>query len=429
MAVRELPRTRLFDSVRELLETTTVVAVVPLGEPRAAAGDIWEVARIAARGGRRVALVDLGLEHGPLAPPQGTAPSEGIVDAFLYGASLQRVAVEQDVAGLHYIGAGTQAPEPREVWANARWQRLARGFASEGALLLLVAPPEALQHLAAATDLMLALGAGVPPAAARRHPLLAGAADAVLVLEEAPAEAAERPRPAARTPRPASTKRVKPRRRRTWALAGLAVAALGAAGALIALPGNGEGAAPAGAVPADAPSQESSTGAAAAASAVPRPGDSLFYAVQVAAFQTMANALREARAFEDAGWAVTVTAVRLGQQGTWHRLIVGALPDAGAAQGALADLWRARLLDRPNGTILRTPHAYLLDALTDSAALIRREGLRAQGIPAYIVGAPDGTARLLVGAFETPQQARLADSILTAAGLEGTLVSRAGIAR
>ena len=64
-----------------------------------------------------------------------------------------------------------------------------------------------------------------------------------------------------------------------------------------------------------------------------------------------------------------------------------------------------------------------------NAAAQAKQGLRARGVPAYIVEASDGSVRLFVGAFETPQQARLADSILTAANIEGTLVPRAGKAR
>jgi hypothetical protein len=136
------------------------------------------------------------------------------------------------------------------------------------------------------------------------------------------------------------------------------------------------------------------------------------------------------REYERDGWTATITPVQLGRQGTWHRLIVAALPTAGAAERALSRLWQDGLLERPNGTILRTPHAIRLGSYTDSAAAsAAAEGLRARSIPAYIVMASDGTATLLVGAFETPEQARLADSILTAADLEGTLVARAGIAR
>jgi cell division protein FtsN len=45
------------------------------------------------------------------------------------------------------------------------------------------------------------------------------------------------------------------------------------------------------------------------------------------------------------------------------------------------------------------------------------------------VRALDGTYRVLVGAFETAEQAERADSILDTTDLHGTIVRRAGIAR
>ncbi len=102
----------------------------------------------------------------------------------------------------------------------------------------------------------------------------------------------------------------------------------------------------------------------------------------------------------------------------------------GAAERALARLWSQGLVERPNGTILRTPHAIRLGSYPDiPTAQAARRGLRDRGAAAYIVEASDGSVRLFVGAFETPEQARLADSILAAADLQGTVVSRTGIAR
>jgi hypothetical protein len=61
------------------------------------------------------------------------------------------------------------------------------------------------------------------------------------------------------------------------------------------------------------------------------------------------------------------------------------------------------------------------DALNDAL------GLRERGVPAYIVGAADGTARVYAGAFDLPEQARDIDSLLSAAGVTGSLVRRMGI--
>jgi hypothetical protein len=103
------------------------------------------------------------------------------------------------------------------------------------------------------------------------------------------------------------------------------------------------------------------------------------------------------------------------------------LPTARAADSLLQALWRGRRVERPQGTILRTPEAFRLGRrlpVEDAEADAR--GLRSRGIPAYIVGAPDGTARVYVGAFDRPEQALAVDSLLTAAGITGTLVQRMG---
>jgi hypothetical protein len=423
MTPRDLPRSQFLATVTELVAPASVVALVQFGSDEPNSDLPWAVARRVAHAGRRVALIDLGLERPLLATPEAD-PDEGIADAFLYGASLQRVATEQDVEGLFYVGVGTEPATPADVWSHERWGRLARGFANEGALLVLAVPPEGLEHLGIEPDWVVGLATGKRGEEPESHPALDALRTAgksvTLVLADAAPGAASRPTPP-RPRRPVATRRVRPRRRR-WVLAGIGAAGIAAAGALLLLPGEGSGSAPA---PASAPF----TPAMPAGGAI-READSLYYAVQVAAFASMENALERGRDFERAGWTVTVTPVRLGGSGTWHRLVVGALPDPAEAGRALTRLWRSGLVDQPNGTILRTPHTIRVPGGPDSAAAAQTlEGLRARGLPAYIVEAPDGSPRLYVGAFETPQQARLADSILAAANVEGTLVLRAGKAR
>jgi len=427
MTPRDLPRSQFLAAVTELVAPASVVALVPLGTDEPNPDLPWEIARRVARAGRRVALVDLGLERPLLATPEED-PDEGIADALLFGASLQRVAAEQDVKGLFYVGVGTPPANAADVWSHERWRRLARGFANEGALLLLALPPDGLEHLGVEPDWVIGLATGERGDHSASHPALeahrAAGKSVTLVLDDAAPAAANRPTPS-RARRPVATRRVRPRRRRPWVLAGIGAAGVAAAGALLLLPGEGSGSAPA---PTSAPFTPAVT-ANAATTAVPE-DDSLYYAVQVAAFASMQSALERGRDFERAGWTVTVTPVRLGARGTWHRLVVGALPDPAEAGRALTRLWRSGLVDQPNGTILRTPHTIQVASAGHLAAAAQtREGLRARGVPAYIVEAPDGSVRLFVGAFETPQQARLADSILRAADIEGTLVPRAGKAR
>jgi cell division septation protein DedD len=422
MMPAEVSPARLIGSAPEMLGGATVVALVPLGEAEPVAAVAWEIGRRVAEADRRVVLVDLGLQRPLLRPRAEGGTAEGIADAFLYGASLQHVTEEQDVPGFFYIGVGTEPANPGEVWGHDRWQRLARGFASEDALLLLAIPPQGLDHLQARPDRVLALAL---TGGARHHRsltnLLSDGVPVDLVVEERTPPARRATPPPRRRTRPVAARRVRPSRlRHPWLTAGIALASIGTVGILLALPGAGEDSTAADVAP--PPPAE------AAPDDTDLPGDSLFYGVQVAAFGALETALERLRGYEEAGWTATITPVQLGRQGTWHRLIVAAFPTAGAAERALTQLWRDGLVERPNGTILRTPHALLLGTRADSAAAAAEaQGLRDRGIPAYIVRAFDGTARLLVGAFETPEQARLADSILTAADLEGTLVARAGM--
>ncbi|UCF39881.1 MAG: SPOR domain-containing protein [Gemmatimonadota bacterium] len=425
MTPRELPRAELPATAPDLLsEASVVVAVVLAGGERDSEGMAWELAAAVARTGRRVALVDLCLRDPVLDQRAVSGSGEGVVDAFLYGASLQHVAVEQDVPGLHVIPVGTRPTDPDEVWSHQRWRRLARGFGAEGALLILLVPVLALERLAVEPTRIVVLAPVGKASAARRLvlPVDWSSAPVDVVVDTPPPRVSAPPRPRPRAARPVVTRRIRPSRLLRWESAAAAALALGTVALAVTLPRNRNGAV-----------SESTDSAAAAAIPAPataeaRPGaDSLYYAVQVAAFQSMEAALEGAREYRTAGWTATVSPVRLGRQGTWYRLVVAAVSTPDAAERVLARLWSEGLVERPNGTILRTPHTIGLDRYPDLTAA--REGLRERGAAAYIVEAPDGTARLFVGAFETPEQARLADSILAAAGLQGTVVPRTGIAR
>jgi hypothetical protein len=86
------------------------------------------------------------------------------------------------------------------------------------------------------------------------------------------------------------------------------------------------------------------------------------------------------------------------------------------------------LVEDGNGTILRTPQA--LDLGTRETLKIAQQevsDLRARGIPAYSMAAPLGQGRVRVGAFETADQIAVVESLLTAAGLTASLVTRTGI--
>ncbi len=423
----------------------TVVALISATQDHEwAAAQAWAVAREATRGKPRVALVDLSLAR-PALDAGATLPSggaEGIVDALLYDASLTEVAQPQDEPGLHYLGVGTPTGNPPEVWAHPRWTRLHAGFKSQGALLLLFLPPAAIPHLALQPDGVIILARTGWSQEEQRHlgvskwleqgiPLLA-------VLSE----------PSTAPPAPTGGLRVAPRRRGkgnlTFAAALVVVVAVTAVWAVSRL--SESPAAPressvpvteplvATPPPTPPPPVEPTSTDIVTPPSEPRRLDTLFYAIQVAAFNTSDRALEYAHSLEDRRLAAAVTPVRVRGR-VWYRVILGALPTSAEARAALQRLWRDGLVASGEGAILRTPQAFDLGTRPNAdMAWEETQRLRERGIPAYTVeaapaagaGAGAGAARILVGAFETPDQTAVVESLLTAAGLTTTLVNRTG---
>lgn len=423
MRIRELPRAELQGALGELLQDATLVTITPLNDNVPWAVEAaWAIARRAAFSDRRVALVDLSLEHPALSSPASDPAEEGITDAFLFGASLSHVAEPQEIPGFHFIPVGTPPSRPDDVWGSDRWQRLVNGFASQRALLVLFAPRSALERLSTAPDLAILLaerGYQVPESFAER------CRELVVAL---PDEPLPRPEP---TPLPAdlltapgqSGSSTTSRKATTLVAAAAAVLLLVTTLGLMLLGESDETATTArGHTPPQyvAPPARPPTGN----------GDSLPYSVQVAAFSSPTEALETAERYEEGGHSTTVSAVRLGSRGLWYRLLVGVYPTPEEAEVGLSALWEEGLLPRPSGTILRTPAALDLGGYgTREVAATALAALRERGIAAYIVEAPDGAFRILAGAFESPEQADPQDSILRTAGLDPLLVARMGRAR
>lgn len=437
MTLREVTPTHFPNLAVTFFADRSIIALTPATNDESWAVDIaWAAARAVARSGRRVGLVDLSLERPALQARAGDVGDEGIVDAFVFGASLGHVAREQE-PDLYFIPVGTAPTKPEEIWANPRWQRLARGFRQEGALLLLFVPPHALPRLGAELEGVVVLAPvgylpdsptfpGIGERLKRGTPLLA-----VVCNQPAPPRPTPPPQPRASLSVPRPRPRLAVRPPVLWA-----VGVVGAATLLgVWLAGRGEPRAEPSAVgsPASsAPAAPASSGAGAGAGAAEETagGDSLFYSVQVAAFNQADQAMAYARKVPEAARPATVSAVRLGRQGLWYRVIVGAFATADGADSLLRALWREGAVERPNGTILRTPHAYLIERQGGAEAAAERvEALRRRGVAAYIVSAPGGSVQVLAGAFEAPDQAAAADSLLRLEGLRARLVQRMGIRR
>jgi|GEM_PF-2209248 len=525
MSVQEFAIRDVHGIAGELLAERTIIAIIPAsGEFEWGAEAAWKIARAAANTGRRTALIDLNLEN-PILHHGAQAPRDtGIVDAFLFGASLKHVASPEAKTNLHFIGVGTAPGDPDEVWTSDRWQRLARGFEKEGAILVLFLAQEALASLSITPDLLVAVsrrgfGTDGPRSPEIRQKVEEGLTLVVVrdVPEPSPPPAAEpepeelsEPAPVVPTTRP--SRRMGPLKIALISVLGVVVTAFVAASVLFLTrtesSENSESPAAVDSIASRAPdtsglrpdtqladsaSEENSTVAQdespppdtvaqpeqVAADSVsqpeevtatvdtatrvepevvveqpvepsdeqppqdpipeppperPRPlvAEPLTHSVQVAAWTTLGRALDHVEQFHRAGHATTIAVVPRDSTGLWYRVIVGAVASRQAALELRERLRSERLIGRSRGIIANTPYALLLARHPDlDAGQTALRGLRESGIPAYIVSMPDGSAQILVGAYESPGHAEMADSVFPESGrdLSRILVSRVGIAR
>ncbi|HUR00427.1 MAG TPA: hypothetical protein VM166_13305, partial [Gemmatimonadaceae bacterium] len=113
-------------------------AVVTSSDPIAAAHVALGIARAEAAQ-RRVVIGDLVGDLSTLRSLLTDEDPHGISDSFLYGVSMNKV--ERPVPGSENVFIMPSGSEPvigGEIFGSTRWKRVAAGFASMGALLLLV---------------------------------------------------------------------------------------------------------------------------------------------------------------------------------------------------------------------------------------------------------------------------------------------------
>ena len=418
MTVRPLPRSRLDALVPSLVTGQALVALVPAtGDLKWAAGAAWDVARAAALADRRIALVDLWLEHPTLHETVGLTPTEGIVDAFEYNVSLTKAAHEVD--RVFFIAAGTVTARAGDLFANPRWKKLQGGFRVEDALLLLYLSAGALARLSAVPDGMIVLspdgyepessiGQGITAVMERGVPLLG------VVRERWTPEAD--PRSVAPPPGRVSAAVRRPSHRLARPALVAATLAVGAAGGWGLLARGAEHRR----APTPLPASPAPVRARPVAAAPARQVDSLPWTVQLAAYARLDKALALADRLAADGVTPFVTPIALDDPGggstVWYRVLAGAFPTRDAAVGARSGMWKHGLAARGQGDVLRAPYSF---SLSDRAPPASR--LRARGIPAVSWGTG---SRLLAGAFETPEQASLLEARLKRAGVQATLVTR-----
>jgi len=415
-AIRQLPLSRLGHLVPPLVDGAALVALMPVTTDLPwAAKAAWDIARIAARDGRRVALVDLCLENPALHEIVGLHATEGIVDAFEYGVSLNKAAHE--ITGVFIIPAGSETAHPAEVYAHARWPKLQAGFRSEGALLLALLPRVGLAQLSATPDGVIVLAPeGVSPAFApgRDVPLLGVVRDRWLPSGVTGGGAGRVSPPPLSVP-----VGDEPRRGLRVALAALVVAGLAVGGwALLARARESALQAP----PPPPPPPPVSTTTSTTSTNLHQPplrADTLGWTIQLAAYASLDKALAHAdRLAADAGVPALVTPVpQSGNGPVWYRVLAGSYATRAAAGTARGDLWHRGVAAEGVGDLLLAPYSY---HAPQGATL---ETLRRRGLPA--VRWSNGV--ILLGAFEAPEQAAFTQAALRRAGVRATLLPRMGI--
>ena len=473
---------------RELGETLSdysalvVIGTDPITTGQAAVG----IARAQAMH-RRVAVGDLFAESPPIQELVQTEDPHGLVDSFVYGVSLSRVAYPVRNSGeLYVMPSGTEPPTYEEILPNPRWHRLAAGFREVRALLVLAAPASAphLAELVAATDGAILIGDAEPDIsdavviASLREPArfrvsgtarASGAArrvsgTAARVSEATPAT------PATPTGTPAvpmarfSAKHTEKQRRRipTAAVAGilLTVGLTTAAVWLAARPASKSGPDRADQTECDstqagscAPSPQSpamltpprdggrretvtTSGSVARvpsgpAAKVANPSDSVTaaaYAVELSIHNTQAAAILDVQTDGKRMPAMTFSPFIV-DTGRWFKVVTGAFANKAEADSLLVRLNRQKML-RGGEHVVRLPYAILIDSVSASAAAGAVPGMLAsyadQGKPVYALRQANGSAWLLIGAFESPEQASVNMESLRASESSPKLVYRKG---
>ena len=418
---------------------------------------------------RRVAIADLLGEAEPLQSLVHAEDPHGIVDSFLYGVSLNRIAYPVEDAGeLFVMPTGSEPIDYEDLFVNPRWRRLAAGFREVGALLILAAPASAphLRQLVDATDGAVLVGDEVPgelPVAQslawvrpRKHaPIVLAAeptADEAVPHRRTPIEVNLVP------PRPARTSR----RRLGPGIGGVVVTLLlvGAGFWFARRPFAAEGRPWYGVRP-NTPAATRATGGTLLPDSVTKAQlaardsalrDSAARAATLAvlpdSFPVMApvnpsdsaTAAAFAVVLENTNGlpgaimdltgrykSVPAASYALDLRTRYYKLAAGAYQSRSGADSLLAQLRAKKVLAPGFGNVTILPFAFLVDtnvADADVGPRLKRAAARAQ--PVYALRQANGTVNLYFGAYESPQEASLAVPAARRAGLAPTLVYRIG---
>jgi hypothetical protein len=435
-------------------------AVVVVGtDPVATAEVALGIARVQAVH-RRVALGDL---LGDAEPFVSTMPPDddphGLVDSFLYGVSLTRIARQVPDSGeLFIMPTGTGPVDYDELFPNPRWRRLIAGFREVGALLVIAAPADAarVHELVDATDGVVIVGDAVPADVSVAQSLAwvraRRGAPTALARGAEPSE-----EPAALPAAPATPVAARSSRRMLTGIAGVALVALLAALVFwfARRPFASDRPSRVG-VAADSPAAQAVTQGALVADSVARlrrdsvvrdsvaraggpvPLDSFpilvpanaadsataaAYGVLLGEYNTKAGVIMDLN-----GRFERVPATTYGiLSSRFFQLVAGAYQNRAAADSLLRQLHARRSLAPGFGRVASFPLAFLVDsAVSPQQVAARVARFVARGQPVYALRQPDGTGRLYFGAYSTAEQAAIAAPTVREAGIVPTLVYRIG---
>ncbi|HXY29950.1 MAG TPA: SPOR domain-containing protein [Gemmatimonadaceae bacterium] len=433
-------------------------AVVVIGEDGTSAAEVaLGIARAHARR-RRVVVGDGVGELGPIEDLVPVDAPYGLIDFFVYGVSLTKVAHPVDPArNLFVIPSGTAPIDHDALFASEEWARLIRDFRIVEALLLVVVPAHqaGVGALASAMDGAVLVGRVVPPAGApvRAHirpdgvPLLApprasarpGLPDDFVANRDGAGEPV--PLTADRTATAPARVRLPPPVVLAGGIAAVVVAAV--AWALLRPvsshtgSADGDHAAPVAAAPVAAAPDSTDTLASAGSDSSAPVGAPLAltdsahavpYSVQVEKFGSASSAISRLELESRHGLgALTYSPVASGDGGRSYRLLVGAFRDTTAALAMLRQLRAEHIVAAGRGHIVRTPFALLLnpDVERDLADVYVR-AYRGKGLPAYALVQPNGKLSLFAGAFATAEDADLLLASFRANGDKPTVTYRIG---
>jgi hypothetical protein len=428
-------------------------AIIVVGtDPVATAETALGIARVQAVH-RRVAVGDLLGDAPPIqALVHGDDP-HGLVDSFVYGVSLSKVARQVPEAGeLFVMPTGTGPVDYEELFGSNRWRRLIAGFREVGALLIIAAPADApmVHALVDVSDGAVIVGDVVPAevsvaqSLAWVRPRRGGA--------PAPDEDEVRV-PASEGPVSVPVVREDSSGPNRWIAGALALLVLAAlvywgASAYSQRRAVQRAAADSAALVSAARVRVTDSIARIRRDSITRdslarlegsyadsfpvytpanPQDSaaaVGYAILLSKYNTKSGAILDLF-----GRFARLPAPTYGMESPsrFYLLLAGAFPSRASAESLLVRLRVQGTLARDFGSVDRYPLAYLVDsAVAPRDAPGRLNRYHARGLPVYGLRQANGTVRLYFGAYANPEQASLAVPQVRQAGMRPLLVYRIG---